>query len=168
MNLSELEINEANEVADLLSKIDKDWDEDYVNTVSDEIFQHQPFFLTALLGLRFDVTPEELEEIMKIYFFIWEYFKNNKKVFAKKVTEEGFEKVQKRHIEMLRYMEGEPNQKEKGKVVSSDFDNFKSRSLLAAVLLRYSTRSVLVKMNKQNKGFVFVGIKSFIECFDNL
>ena len=69
---------------------------------------------------------------------------------------------------MLRYMEGEPTQKEKGKVVSYDFEKIKSRSLLAAVLLRYSERPVIVKMDEQMKGHIFIGIKSFIECFENL
>jgi hypothetical protein len=65
-------------------------------------------------------------------------------------------------------MEGEPTKKEKGKVVSYDFEKIKSRSLLAAVLLRYSERPVIAKMDEQMKGHIFIGIKSFIECFENL
>ena len=52
--------------------------------------------------------------------------------------------------------------------MSYDFENIKSRSLLAAVLLRYSERPVIAKMDEQMKGHIFIGIKSFIECFENL
>ena len=167
MELSEYDINEANEVADLMFKIDN-WDADYINSLSSEILQHQPYFLSVLAGIRLEVTEEELEEFLKIYFLVWECFRKNENVLTKKVTEEYFHKVLNKQVDMLRYMEGEPTQKEKGKVVSCDFEKIKSRSLLAAVLLRYSERPVIVKMDEQMKGHIFIGIKSFIECFENL
>ena len=167
MELSQSEINEANEVADLMFKINN-WDVDYINTLSSEILQHQPFFLSVLGGIRLEVTPEELEEVLKIYFLVWECFRNNENVKIQKVTEADFHKVHNRQVEMLRYMEGESNQKEKGKVVSYDFEKIKSRSLIAAVLLRYDDRPVLAKMDEQMKGHIFIGIKSFIECFENV
>ena len=167
MELSESDINEANKVADLMFKIDN-WDVDYINSISSEILQYQPYFLSVLAGVRLEVTEEELEEFLKIYFLIWEFFRKDKNVLAKKVTEADFLKVHNKQIEMLRYMEGEPTKKEKGKVVSYDFQKIKSRSLLAAVLLRYSDRPVIAKMDEQMKGHVFVLIKSFIECFENV
>ena len=167
MELSESDINETNEVADLMFKIDN-WDVDYINSISSEILQYQPYFLSVLAGVRLEVTEEELEEFLKIYFLIWEFFRKDKNVLTKKVTEAYFLKVHNKQIEMLRYMEGEPTKKEKGKVVSYDFQKIKSRSLLAAVLLRYSDRPVIAKMDEQMKGHVFVLIKSFIECFENV
>ena len=167
MELSKSEINEANEVADLMFKIDN-WDAEYINSISSEILQYQPYFLSVLAGVRLEITEEELEEFTKIYFLIWEFFRKNENVLTKKVTEADFNKVLDKQVDMLRYMEGEPTQKEKGKVVSYDFEKIKSRSLLAAVLLRYSESPVIVKMDMQMKGHIFIGIKSFIECFDNL
>ena len=167
MELSESDINETNEVADLMFKIDN-WDVDYINSISSEILQYQPYFLSVLAGVRLEVTEEELEEFLKIYFLIWEVFRKDKNVLTKKVTEAYYLKVHNKQIEMLRYMEGEPTKKEKGKVVSYDFQKIKSRSLLAAVLLRYSDRPVIAKMDEQMKGHVFVLIKSFIECFENV
>ena len=167
MELSESDINETNEVADLMFKIDN-WDVDYINSISSEILQYQPYFLSVLAGVRLEVTEEELEEFLKISFIIWEFFRKDQNVLDKKVTEAHFLKVHNKQIEMLRYMEGEPTKKEKGKVVSYDFQKIKSRSLLAAVLLRYSDRPVIAKMDEQMKGHVFVLIKSFIECFENV
>jgi len=166
MNLTHSDLKETTELAELVKKVDN-LNIGYVNALSEEIFQRQPFFLTVLLGYRLDVTPEELEEIMKIYFLIWEYFKANRKVPTKIVTEADFEKIQSRHIQMLKYVEGESDQKENSNVYAYDLEKIKSKSLLTAVLFRYNTRPVLIKMDEQSKGVIFVGIKSFIECFEN-
>ena len=167
MELSESDIKEANEVADLMIKIDNS-DADYITSSLNEIRQYQPFMISVLAGIQIEVTDEELEEIMRIYFLLWEFFRNNKNVFEKKVIEADFQIIQNRQIDMLLYMEGEPTQKEKGEVVSYDFEKIKSRSLLAAVLLRYNESPVIVKMDMQMKGHIFIGIKSFIESFENL
>ena len=68
---NEKDNSETSELAGLIRKIDT-LDAQYVNRICEEIFKHQPFFLTVLLGYRADVSPQELEEIMKIYFLIWE------------------------------------------------------------------------------------------------
>lgn len=162
-----MDFDGTTEVAGLLTKIDKLSSEE-VNRLSDEIFKLQPFFLTVLLGYRFDVTPEELEEIMKIYFLIWEYFRTQKNVQTRQVTENYFEKVQDRHIKMLKYVEGESTQNDKMNIYSYDLVNLKSKTLLTALLHRYNNRPTLIKMDKKSKGIVLVGIKSFIECFETI
>lgn len=166
MKFTHSDFKESIELAELIKKVDN-LNSGYVNALLEEIFQRQPFFLTVLLGYRFDVKPEELEEIMKIYFLIWEYFKTNKKIPTKKVTEADFEKIQYRHIQMLKYVEGESDHKEISKVYEYDFEKIKSKSILTAVLFRYNTRPVLIKMDAQSKGIIYIGIKSFIECFEN-
>ncbi|MEJ7736094.1 MAG: hypothetical protein WKF97_01595 [Chitinophagaceae bacterium] len=106
MEITDNDLSEVTEVTVLANKIDN-IDAEYVNSTSDEIFQRQPFFLTVLLGYRLDTTPIELEEIMKIYFLIWEYFRPYSNVQTKKVTEDYFETIQSKHIDMLQYAEGE-------------------------------------------------------------
>lgn len=167
MKLTRSDFKEAAELAHMVKKIDL-LDVDYMNTLSDEIFQLQPFFLTVLIGYRFDVTPAELDEIMKIYFLIWEYFRNNKNVQTKKVTESYFEKIQESQIERLQNIEEESNEKEKGKIYMNDLQKIKSRALLSAVLYRYTNRPVLIQMDEKRKGIVLIGIKSFLECFENI
>ena len=156
-----------NEAIELQIKIDN-IDAEYVDLVSDEIFQKRPFFLTVLLGYRLDTTPVELEEIMKIYFLIWEYFRSSENVQTKKVTEDNFETIQRKHIQMLQYAEGEPGQPEKMEVYSSDFQNLRSKALLAAVLFRYNNKPVLLRMDKVKRGVILVGMKSFIKCFEEI
>ena len=156
--------SETSELAGLIRKIDA-IDAEYANRVSDEIFKHQPFFLTVLLGYRVDVSAQELEELMKIYFLIWEYFKPNKNLRKKKVTQTQFEKVQRRNMYMLNYSEGE-SEESRDKIYTDELQNLKSKSLWAAVQFRYNTRTVLVNMDPENKGIILIGILSFIQCFE--
>lgn len=161
------DFNETKILAELIKKIDR-IDSDYVNTISDEIFKFQPFFLTVLLGYQYDVTMEELEEIMKIYFIVWEYFKLNPNLQTKQVTESYFNKIQKKNIEMLRYTQGEPKENDKIEIYSSDLQNLKSKSLMTAIFFRFNERPTLLKMNIEKKGAIMIGIKSFIECFETI
>ena len=123
--------------------------------------------MTVLLGYRLDVTTEELEEIMRIYFLIWEFFKMKRKVPTYKITETDFEKAQSRYMHMLKYVEGESDQKEITNIYTYDLERLKSKALVTAVLLRYNTRPVLKKMDMDIKGIIFLGIRCFIECFEN-
>lgn len=166
IKLTENDFDETKILAEILKKIDQ-IDADYVNTISDEIFKLQPFFLTVLLGHRLDVSTDELEEIIKIYFITWEYFRLNPNVQTKKVTETCFNKIQKRNIEMLKYSEGE-TKNNKLEIYTDNLQNLRSKSLLTAILFRFNERSALLKMDMQKKGAVMIGIKSFIECFETI
>jgi hypothetical protein len=128
----------------------------------------QPFFLAALLGHRLDVSMDEMEEIMKIYFLVWEYFRLNPNVQKKQVTESYFNKVQKRNIEMLKYSDGESKEKDKLEIYSYNIQNLKSKSLLTAIFFRFNERPILLKMDIEKRGAVMIGIKSFIECFETI
>jgi hypothetical protein len=167
MNISTKDFDELAKIRLLENKIDS-IDAKYATTISDEMFLKQPFFLTILIGYRFDTTSQELEEIMKLYFLIWEYFKTDKNVQVNQVSESYFEKVQHKHIEMLRYAEGEPGEFEKMQLFTTDLNNLKSKALFAAIVYRYQNRQILQKMDQNKRGIILVGIKSFIECFDAL
>jgi hypothetical protein len=93
---------ETKKLAEIIAKVDS-MDAEYVNTISDEIFKKQPFFLTVLLGYRFDVKPLELEEIMRLYFMVWEYFRLKANLPTKKIGKKDFEKVQNRHLKMAEF-----------------------------------------------------------------
>jgi hypothetical protein len=167
MDFKQNDSTEAKDLVKVQIKIDN-IDAEYVNLISDEIFQKQPFFLTVLLGYRLDTTAIELEEIMKIYFLIWEYFRTNKKVQTIKVTEDHFETIQDKNIAMLQYADGELDDVEKTKIYSSDLGNLKSKALFTAVLYRYNERTVLLKMEERKRTIILIGIKSFIECFETI
>ena len=167
MEFTQNDFDEVKILAGTINKIDR-MDEDYMNAVSDEIFALQPFFLTVLLGYSYDVSPEELEEIMKIYFLVWEYFRSNPNVRNRQVTESFFSKIQQKNIEMLKYSDGEPEENERLEIYSYDLQNIKSKSLLAAIFFRFNERTILVNMDTNKKGAVLIGIKSFVECFEKI
>lgn len=75
MIISKKDKKESLRVGQLIKKIEL-IDEKYVNEESNKISQKQPFLISLILGYRFDLKPLELEEIMKVIFLIWEFFKN--------------------------------------------------------------------------------------------
>ncbi len=167
MEFTRKDFNETIDLAGLLKKIDN-IDAHYVDKVSDEIFKYQPFFLSVLLGYSLDVTPVEMEEIMKIYFLIWEYFRGNKNVLTKKLTQAIYEKIQNRNIQILKNSETIKSKTARKKVYNDDLQNLNSKALLTAILFRFDTQPVLMEMEVQLKGIIMISTKSFIECFESI
>lgn len=112
--------------------------------------------------------PEELEEIMKLYFIMWEYFKSNNRIPANKITEADFVRIEEKTIQMLKYAQGEPTEEQRNLLYSDDLQNTRSKALWPAILLRFQIRPVLINMEWQTTAAVIVGIKSFIECFETI
>lgn len=164
MKFTQHDFDEIPLLARLIKRIDT-IDSTYVNSISDDIYKKQPFLLSVLLGYNLDTTPIELEELMKVYFLIWEYFKDNQNVQNRKVTEQLFEKIHNRNIGMLRYAEGESTD-QSAILYSSDLQNLRSKALLTAILFRFNNRPDLVSMDMKTKGMILIGIKTFIECFE--
>jgi hypothetical protein len=160
------DFDEATTVVSLLQKLDS-IDAGNVDSISNDIFKKQPFFLSVLLGYQFDVTPQQLEEIMKVYFLIWEYFKGNKNIQKKKVTVQLFEKIQARNISMLKYAENE-SKNQRTQIYEHDLQNLKSKALIGAIFLRFKTCTNLADMDGELKGIILIGIKTFIECFETI
>lgn len=167
MTFTPQDFDETTELAGLLQKIDH-LDIAYAEKTCDDIFQQQPFFLSVLLGYHMDTTPQELDELMKVYFIIWEYFKHHKKIPQQLITEAHFEKVQQRHIRLLKYVEGEHNPAGIKQIYADDLQQMKSKALFTAVLYRFFNRPGLNHMDAQKKGMILVGTKSLIECFETL
>ncbi|WP_417359622.1 hypothetical protein [Galbibacter sp.] len=164
MTYTENDYKETAEMAKLIKKIDH-INAAYANKVSDQIYKQQPFFLTVLLGYRKDISMVELEDIMKVYFLVWEYFKLNRNLPKEKVTQTKFEKVQHKIMQMLHYSEGE-SETSRDEIYRRELQNLKSKSLWTAVHLRFNNQPALMAMNPENKGLVLIGILSFIQCFE--
>jgi hypothetical protein len=79
ISLSDRDFSEVTDIGRLLNKIDKiKINEDYINTTSEEIYKYQPFLISILLGDYIDMEIHEVEETMKMYYILWEYFKDKK------------------------------------------------------------------------------------------
>jgi len=167
MEITQSDFNETLRISQYVKTIDS-IDAEYALLISDEIFDKQPFFLSVLLGYHLDVLPEELEEIMKLYFIMWEYFKSNSRIPANKITEDDFVRIEKKNIQMLEYAQGEPTEEQRILLYSDDLQNTRSKALWPAIFLRFQIRPVLINMKWQTTASVIVGIKSFIECFETI
>lgn len=167
MIISEEDKIEILRVGQLIKKIEH-IDEEYVNKESDLIFKKQPFLISLLLGYRHDLKDHELEEIMKIIFLIWEFFKNSSQINQTKISESQFETVQQRNIYMLKYYEGERGLKAKKEIVANDLKNLKSKSLFEGVIFQFAEKNTLSEMEDETRGIILVGMKSLIECFDEI
>lgn len=167
MILSEEDKDESLRVGQLIKKIEL-IDEEYVNKESDLIFKKQPFLISLLLGYRYDLKDHELEEIMKIIFLIWEYFKNHSQVNETKISESQFLRIQQRNIYMLKYYEGELGQKASIEFISTDLKNLKSKSLFGGIIFKFVEKTPLLEMENEDRSIILVGMKSLIECFEEI
>lgn len=164
MNFSKKYFIETKEISHLLKKIDS-IDKQYIDTITDEIYQSQPFLLSLLLGYQHDLELNVVDEIMKVYFIIWEYFKDKKNVRIKKITKEQFENSEKKNIDFFNYLEKSEG-KDKDYAIASDLEHQQSKALLTAIFYRFNTRPVLVAMNDYHKGIIIIGVKSIMDCFE--
>ncbi len=150
---------------ELLNKIDE-IDENYVNHIGDEIFQHQPFVLSVLLSYRLNTKVEELDDLMKVYFVMWEYFKHKERVKQVQITEGQFQEQQLRNIHFFKYLEGETDEVEKKKIISGNLEQLDAKDLLTAIFFWFKSRPALANMNKETQASTLISLKTFVECFE--
>ena len=167
MIISKEDKKESLRVGQLIKKIEL-IDETYVNEESDKISQKQPFLFSLILGYRFDLKPLELEEIMKVIFLIWEFFKKHPQTEIAKITETQFMRIQQRNVYMLKYFEGEQSRNSKLEVISADLENLNSKSLFTGVIFQFNQKAALLNMKNETLGIILVGLKSLIECFEEI
>jgi hypothetical protein len=165
MTPAEVNKNDAILLGHILNKIDSQ-DVEYYGWITDEVCKWQPFFFSVILDYRHDLTPHQHNEMIKLYLLIWEYFKTKKNVFDQKITQEEFEKLQNRNIQMLKYVSGEKNQLEIMKIYAKDLENIKSKELFAVIAMRYLDTPVLYNLEEKSKAILLIGLKCFIECFE--
>lgn len=159
--------NESLKIGQLIKKIEQ-INEEYINKESDIISQKQPFLISLILGYHFDLKELELEEIIKVIFLIWEFFKNHHQVELIKISETQFMRIQQRNVHMLKYFEGEHGKNAKLELVSSDLENLNSKSLFTGVVFQFNQKVALLNMKEQTRGIILVGLKSLIESFEEI
>jgi hypothetical protein len=167
IKLSGKDFKETDEIGKLLKKIDS-VDEQYITSTYEEIRQFQPFLLSLLLGYQYDLNTRELDEIIKLHLIIWEYFKDKWNIKKRELAEIQFESTHNRNIEFFKYLEGEKSKKDLINTTSLDLENIRSKALLIGVLFRFDTTLVLSNIKGDLKAIVLIGIKSLIECFEEI
>jgi len=163
--LNQEDFIENEKVGALIRKLN-DIDGDYMNSEMEVMVEKQPFIISLLLGYRSDFNTEELEDIAKVLFLIWEFFKDSNNIPSKQIHAQQFEKVQERNISMLRYLDGVNTEEEHSFVSKSDLSHLKSKALLTGVMYQFDHLQSLSKMGINEKSMLIIGMKSLIECFE--
>lgn len=158
---------ESARVAHLIKKVES-MDATYVDLESNIIAQKQPFLISLLLGYRNELKESELEEMMRIIFLIWEYFKDFKQIGESKISADQFERIRLRNIKMLAYYEGEQNDNDKLALTGSDINHLKSKALITGVLFLMNHKKPLSAMKSGQKGTLFLDMKCLVECLDEI
>lgn len=150
-----LQMEDLRRIMTIFDKIIKlENDIDYAHLTTDELFKHQPFMLSMLMGYKLDLAKAELNEVLNLYITIWEYFKIDPILKIKAITEAQFDRIHESNIELFA-----TKKTVKMKVVPV---------LYAAILQRFENHPVLFCMEPHPKTAVMIGAKSIIECFQEL
>lgn len=163
-NTPSINSNQAEIISQLVLKIEQ-MDAAYMDNISNEIYKFQPFYLSTLLGFSKDVSNEELGELMKVYFLVWESFRSKPGVKKKKVKEKDFARVFKK-IGLA--LEQGSNTGFITPPPSQNVYKINSKELLNAVLQTFNKKRVFVLMDPQMRLVAMLGIIAFIECFEKL
>lgn len=166
-SFSEKDISDFRAITEIMKKINA-LDNGYGSSESEIIFQHQPFLISLILGYRIDLKQAELEEITILIFLIWEFFKVSKNTLVTKITEKQYDKVVHRNMSFLKYYENKPTAKLKSDSIVADLKGIKSIALLTTLFHSFETQAALVNMEKETRGIVMIGLKSLIECFEEI
>jgi hypothetical protein len=167
MEITRNDFRETEVVAEIINFVDS-VDIPWFDRESDILNQKQPFFISLFLGYSFDLNKEELGEVIKVIFIIWKYFKDNEKVMTTKVTKEQYERITLRNAHMLKYMEGEPTEKEKSAIIDLDLGQMKSKALLTGIFFRFITNKTLAGIKNRKGGIILIGMKTLIECMEEI
>lgn len=163
---SKLNHTEIIKVAEIANKVDAAGKE-YFDRESDVMFQLQPLMLSLLIGYQADLKSEQLNGMMLLLFIVWEYFKDKPAVKRQKITEDIYEEIMKRDIQMFRYLEG-ADQREASEIAASELKHIQSKELLAAVQGRLIEGSEFRGLDQQTRIILFIGMKGLVECFERL
>jgi hypothetical protein len=166
MALTPNDSEQHGEIAKLLSLTDN-VDEQYLHQATDEIYVYQPFLLSMFLGYKLDTTDAELDEILKIWLLIWEFFKEKRNIRTVKLTEQCFEQAQSKNVAFLKYLHGKGSEVME-EPASNNLKELGSKSLFAIILAKFHTKPALVRMDMEKKGITLVGIKSLVEALEGI
>jgi hypothetical protein len=167
--VSAKDMADTKRIAGIITKIDNQQNDlAFANWVTDEIYQHQPFLLSVMMGYKIDLPPEPLAELVKLYIVVWEYFKDAPNVRNVRITQQQYEKAESLQIATLQTLERLASRKQKDTVITNDLNKVTSKALVALMFTEFKERKALNALDPHTKGILLVGLKSFIQCFEDI
>ena len=140
---------------DIFEKMNRlEYDFAWANQITDELMVHQPFLASMMAGYKFDLPPQEMDEVLKLYVAVWEFFKTDPIAKVTAITESQFDRLHTFNVNLM--------------TKNDSVDGATISVLLSVIIQRFGTRPTFKQMNVQKLGALIVGIKSTIECFQEL
>lgn len=167
MQFTDTDFQETEQVAQIVLFCDQA-DNQTLEQVADEIYRYQPFLISIFLGYKDDVDIFQHDELLRVLIIIWLFFKDRPNVKRTKITEKMFEAKQRKNAQFLKYLEGEPNQKTKEQTTDLNLGALKSKALFSVVLFKIKDGAALKKLDIEFIGIILLGMKSLIECFEQI
>ncbi|MCG8699584.1 MAG: hypothetical protein MI922_16130, partial [Bacteroidales bacterium] len=96
------------------------------------------------------------------------YFCEFPVVKQKKISPNLFQKYDNININFLQYLSGETSEDSKRELTGINISSIKSKALLTGFFVRYGEKESLKQMNTNLRGEILVGLKSLIECFEDV
>ena len=133
-------LDEYNKLIEITQRL-VDHDLPFINQLMDEIRDYQPFLGSCMLGYAVDFKGAEAD---------------------------AFFKIMNRNIFFFKYLEKEEGTPAFRDAVAEDLRKNNHGILIAFINLCFKQWPALENMNSQEKGFVTIGLKSFVECFEEI
>lgn len=167
MQFTDTDFQQTNQVAELIRFCDTA-DIKTLEQLMDEIYRHQPFLISLFMGYKEEVDMLQLDEILRVLIIIWLFFRANENVKRSKITVRMFENMERKNVSFLKYLEGEPAGQAHQDTTAANLGALQSKALFTAVLFKIKQGSALKKLNPEISGIILLGLKSLIECFEDI
>lgn len=144
------------------------YDSDFISRLMSEATEKQTFFAFSIVQFTGDLEPKASEDILSLYLGVWGLFRNYPGCRQTAITRQQFERVQQKNISMFNYLDGEDDNKLFDQVVFDDHQRLKHNAVMQYVSHCFKTFPSLTAMEMNDYCVQLIGIKSFIECFEEL
>lgn len=125
--------------------------------------------LSIMLGYKYDLKPEENNEMIKQFCAVWMVFKKYPNVREIPLTQEQYEEKTFHNYWFLKYIEGEEEGSDTyNQIIDENNQKIEPRGLWAAIVHRFKEEPVLNTMDREKWGSLLIGIKSLIECMNDI
>ena len=165
MKFKEQDYLEVEEVHEILNRTNRLGQED-MERICDRMVSYQPFMMSLLLGYQVDLPKDAFEDVFKIVLAIYLYFERLFDLTTYQILERDFEEHHNINIAFLKYLEGESDKENILLLEEKDLSKIQSKALLTGVIMMLNEQTGCKRMNDEQKGIIYIGMKSLIECLE--
>lgn len=145
-----------------------DHDKPYIRLLLDEIRVYQPFLGSCMLGYTVDFKGAEADAVFMLHLLLWAAYRDKPACRKTAITESRYNKTMNRNIFFFKYLEKEEGAPAFNDAVTEDLQKNNHGIQIAFINLCIKQWPSLANLNNEKRNEVIIGIKSFVECFEEL